>query len=67
MTKLDRCYNIFDLREAAQRRMVIDFHGAYKPAGLRRAYPNVLTREGLIEVIEETWISRGEGHILNQL
>jgi hypothetical protein len=24
-------------------------------------------REGLIEVIEETWISRGEGHILNQL
>ena len=24
-------------------------------------------REGLVEVIEETWIMRGEGHILNQL
>jgi alpha-glucosidase len=34
-------------REAANRRMIVDFHGCYKPAGLRRAYPNVLTREGV--------------------
>ncbi len=33
--------------EAAKRKMTVDFHGAYKPSGLRRAYPNVLTREGL--------------------
>jgi alpha-glucosidase len=26
---------------------MIDFHGCYKPAGLRRAYPNVITREGV--------------------
>jgi alpha-glucosidase len=32
---------------AAQRRLLVDFHGAYKPTGLRRAYPNVLTREGV--------------------
>ncbi|HSG82733.1 MAG TPA: glycoside hydrolase family 97 protein [Gemmatimonadota bacterium] len=32
---------------AAGRRLLIDFHGAYKPTGLRRAYPNVLTREGV--------------------
>ncbi len=37
-------------KEAAERQMVIDFHGAYKPAGLRKKYPNVLTREALIEV-----------------
>jgi len=36
-------------RETAERKMVVNFHGAYKPAGLRRAYPNVLTREGLME------------------
>ena len=36
-------------REAAKRKLVIDFHGCYKPAGLRRAYPNVLTREGFME------------------
>ncbi len=34
-------------REAAKRKMLVDFHGCYKPAGLRRAYPNVLTREGV--------------------
>jgi alpha-glucosidase len=32
---------------AADRHLLIDFHGAYKPTGLRRAYPNVLTREGV--------------------
>lgn len=42
-------------REAAERNLVIDFHGAYKPAGLRRAYPNVLTREGFIEFEYNGW------------
>ncbi|MDX1285610.1 MAG: glycoside hydrolase family 97 catalytic domain-containing protein, partial [Draconibacterium sp.] len=42
-------------KEAAKRKMVIDFHGAYKPAGLRRTYPNVLTREGLIEFEYNGW------------
>jgi alpha-glucosidase len=36
-------------REAAKRKLVVDFHGAYKPCGLSRKYPNVLTREALIE------------------
>ena len=35
--------------ECAKRKMVLNFHGAYKPDGLRRAYPNVLTREAMIE------------------
>jgi alpha-glucosidase len=35
--------------EAARYKMVVNFHGAYIPDGLRRAYPNVLTREALIE------------------
>ncbi len=34
-------------REAAARHMLVDFHGAHKPSGLRRAYPNVLTFEGV--------------------
>ena len=33
--------------EAGKRKMLVDFHGAYKPAGLRRTYPNVITREGV--------------------
>ncbi|MGD2295280.1 MAG: glycoside hydrolase family 97 catalytic domain-containing protein, partial [Candidatus Aminicenantes bacterium] len=34
--------------EAAKRHLIVNFHGAYKPTGLRRAYPNVLTREGVL-------------------
>ena len=41
--------------ETAKRNMIVDFHGAYKPAGLRRIYPNVLTREGFIEFEYNGW------------
>jgi alpha-glucosidase len=35
-------------RKAAEHHLVVDFHGAFKPTGLRRTYPNVLTREGVL-------------------
>ena len=41
--------------KAAEEKMVVDFHGAYKPCGLRRKYPNVLTREALIEFEYNGW------------
>ncbi len=41
--------------EAAARRLLVDFHGAYKPTGLRRAYPNVLTREGVLGLEHSKW------------
>lgn len=41
--------------EAAKKRMIVDFHGAYKPTGLRRAYPNVLTREGVLGLEHSKW------------
>ena len=34
-------------KEAAKRKLLVNYHGAYKPAGLRRTYPNVITREGV--------------------
>ena len=42
-------------REAAKRRMLVDFHGAYKPTGLYRTYPNVLTSEGIIGLEHNKW------------
>lgn len=42
-------------KEAARRHMLIDFHGSYKPTGLRRAYPNVITREGLRGLEHSKW------------
>ncbi|MBP5488614.1 MAG: glycoside hydrolase family 97 protein [Bacteroidales bacterium] len=34
-------------RECARRHLLVDFHGAYKPAGLQRRYPNAMTFEGV--------------------
>ena len=47
-------------REAAARKMVVDFHGAYKPSGLSRKYPNVLTREALIEFEYNGWTNQDD-------
>jgi alpha-glucosidase len=33
--------------EAAKRKLLINLHGAYKPAGLQRTFPNAITREGV--------------------
>jgi alpha-glucosidase len=33
------------MKKSAEHRLMVDFHGAYKPCGLRRYYPNLLTRE----------------------
>lgn len=44
-------------KAAAQRRLLVDFHGAYKPTGLRRTYPNVLTREGVRGLEWNKWSS----------
>jgi len=41
--------------EAAKRKLVVDFHGAFKPTGLRREYPNVLTREGVLGLEYNKW------------
>ncbi len=34
-------------KEAYQHHILVDYHGAFKPAGLERAYPNILAHEGV--------------------
>jgi alpha-glucosidase len=34
-------------RECAKLEMLVDFHGAFKPSGLERMYPNVMNYEGV--------------------
>lgn len=34
-------------KKASQNKLLVDFHGSFKPSGLRRAYPNVITYEGV--------------------
>jgi alpha-glucosidase len=33
---------------AAENRLLVDFHGAYKPDGIIRTWPNMITREGVM-------------------
>lgn len=35
-------------KEAAKHHLFVDFHGAFKPAGLERRYPNILSYEGVL-------------------
>lgn len=36
------------VRCAAENRLLVNFHGAYKPDGIIRTWPNLLTREGVL-------------------
>jgi alpha-glucosidase len=43
---------------AAKHHLIVDLHGAYKPTGLRRTYPNLLTREGVMGMEYSKWSDR---------
>ncbi len=39
----------------AKHRMLVDYHGAYRPVGLHRTYPNVLNYEGIHGLEQMKW------------
>lgn len=43
------------LRKAAEHKLHIQFHGAYKPTGMNRTYPNEFTREGAMNYEYNKW------------
>ena len=42
-------------KTAAKYNLFVDFHGAYKPTGLHRTYPNVLNHEGVYGLEQAKW------------
>jgi alpha-glucosidase len=46
------------LQKAAEHHLMIDFHGAFKPDGVRRTYPNLVTREGVMGLEYSKWSAR---------
>ena len=42
-------------KEAAKRKMLVDFHGAYKPTGLYRTWPNLINNEGVLGLEQSKW------------
>ena len=47
------------LQKAAKHHLHIQFHGAYKPTGLSRTYPNEFTREGTLNYETNKWNPQG--------
>jgi alpha-glucosidase len=45
-------------KKAAEHHLMVDFHGAFKPDGMQRTYPNVLTREGVMGAEYNKWSAR---------
>ena len=48
------------VKKAAEHRLLVDFHGAYKPTGIRRTYPNLITREGILALEYLKWSDRAD-------
>jgi alpha-glucosidase len=46
------------VKTAAKHHLMVDFHGAYKPDGFRRTYPNLVTREGVLGNEYNKWSLR---------
>jgi alpha-glucosidase len=43
------------VRKTAEHHLLIDFHGAYKPDGIGRTWPNAITREGVKGMENDKW------------
>ena len=41
--------------ETYKRQLLLDFHGSFKPTGLRRSYPNILAYEGVNGLEASKW------------
>lgn len=46
------------VKKAAEHKLLVNFHGAYKPTGWSRTWPNLVTREGVLGNEYSKWSSR---------
>ena len=51
----------------AKERMVVDFHGVYRPTGLQRRYPNILNYEGVYGLEQMKWNDGDPGILDNDV
>jgi alpha-glucosidase len=47
------------LRKAAENHLTVTLHGMFKPTGLERTYPNLLTSEGVLNLEYDKWDKLG--------
>jgi alpha-glucosidase len=47
-------------QEAARRKLLVDFHGAIRPAQLTRTWPNLLSTEGVLGLEQLKWSDKSD-------
>ncbi|MBC7828756.1 MAG: glycoside hydrolase family 97 protein [Chitinophagaceae bacterium] len=47
-------------RKAAEHKLLVDYHGAFKPTGLQRTYPNVIGYEGVKGLENYKWANEDQ-------
>jgi alpha-glucosidase len=47
-------------QEAARRKLLVDFHGAIRPAHLTRTWPNLLSTEGVLGLEQLKWSDKSD-------
>lgn len=48
--------SVYDIaQKAADNKLLLDFHGMYKPTGIQRAFPNILNFEGVKGLENNKW------------
>ncbi len=51
----------------AKNRMLIDYHGAYRPVGLNRTYPNIVNYEGIHGLEQMKWAPKDKDMTFNDV
>jgi len=51
----------------AKHKMLVDYHGAYRPVGLQRTYPNVLNFEGIHGLEQMKWAKKEKDMCYNDV
>lgn len=62
--QLMTAFNYRAAETAARYHLVLDIHGAYKPAGINRTWPNVLNVEGVNGLENMKWTELGDFDII---
>ena len=53
--------SLYDIaKKAAEYKLLVDYHGAYKPTGLQRTYPNVIGNEGVKGLENYKWANEDQ-------
>ena len=53
--------------ECAKHKMLVDYHGAYRPVGLNRKYPNVINYEGIHGLEQMKWAPANKDMPMNDV